>query len=310
RAAVLGQRHPHAALHGADLGRDRDVLAQPGKPVVVRHDVVVEEHHPVVLGGAPSGVARGGGSGRPAGQHTRDAGQHVRHWQRFGRVAPVVDENELAGERWERRQQRSKAGAAHRGHDDADSGHWAPPNAVRRRTANGPIASRSTGADPNSSIASRGVSTIGRPAVFSEVLTTTGRPVRRSKAASISATSGSVSAWTVCTRAVPSTWTTAGMRSRHSDRTRCTKSMYGLGYTPSKRSANRSARTIGAIGRNCSRPLTLFIRTVVSRSPGWARSERCPSARGPYSLRPWNQATMPLPASTSAASSAIDAGRV
>ena len=68
------------------------------------------------------------------------------------------------------------------------------PKVARRCTANGPSASRSTGAEPNSSIASRGVSTIGRPAVFSEVLTTTGRPVRRSNSASSSATSGSVSA--------------------------------------------------------------------------------------------------------------------
>src|SRR3954464_8865432 len=60
-----------------------------------------------------------------------------------------------------------------------------------RRTTNGPIASRSTGAEPKHSRASRGSSTIGRPAVFREVLTTTGTPVRAAKASSIRATRGS-----------------------------------------------------------------------------------------------------------------------
>src|SRR5919107_1455747 len=42
-----------------------------------------------------------------------------------------------------------------------------------RRTTKGPIASRSTGAEPKHSRASRGSSTIGRPAVLRLVLTTT-----------------------------------------------------------------------------------------------------------------------------------------
>ena len=91
------------------------------------------------------------------------------------------------------------------------------------------MASRSTGAEPKHSSASRGSSTIGRPAVFSDVLTTTGTPVRSWKASSIRATSGSCSGSTVCTRAVPSTCTTAGIRSRHAASTSCTKSMCGDG---------------------------------------------------------------------------------
>ena len=42
---------------------------------------------------------------------------------------------------------------------------------------------------------------------------------------------------------------------------------------------------------------------------GSASSERCPSARGPNSLRPWNHATTPSAASVSATSSATSSGR-
>ena len=85
--------------------------------------------------------------------------------------------------------------------------------------------------------------------------------------------------------------------------------MYGLGSGPSKTSAARSSRTIGATGRNCSRPLTSLSLVSVSRRPGLASSDRCPSARGPYSDRPANQATTPSAASTCATSSARSAGR-
>ena len=62
---------------------------------------------------------------------------------------------------------------------------------LRRRTAYGPIANRSTGEEPKHSNASRGSSTMGRPAVFRLVLTTTGSPVSSSKVPSTRATSGS-----------------------------------------------------------------------------------------------------------------------
>ena len=80
--------------------------------------------------------------------------------------------------------------------------------------------------------------TAARPA--SLVLTTTGTPVRRSNARRTPATRGSSRSSTVWMRAVPSTCTTAGMRSTHSGRTRWTNSMYGLGWTPSKISGARS----------------------------------------------------------------------
>ena len=60
---------------------------------------------------------------------------------------------------------------------------------------------------------------------------------------------GRSSSSTVWMRAVPSTWTTAGMRSRHSGRTSCTNSMYGLGIGPSVKIVGaRSVSTIGATG--------------------------------------------------------------
>ena len=103
-------------------------------------------------------------------------------------------------------------------------------------------------------------------------------PVRRSNALIIRCTSGSSAASTVWMRAVPSTWTTVWRRSRHSGFTRWVNSMWGLGIGPySNRSVARSARTMGATGRNCSRPFTLLMRSRLSL-PGWARRLR---ARGP-----------------------------
>ena len=75
-----------------------------------------------------------------------------------------------------------------------------------RRTTNGPIARRSTGADPKRSRASRGSSTIGRPRCSGRCCTTTGAPVRSSKRSSTAATRGSSRRSTVWIRAVPSTW--------------------------------------------------------------------------------------------------------
>src|SRR5690606_3827006 len=137
-----------------------------------------------------------------------------------------------------------------------------------RWTRCGPRTRRSTGADPKSSSASRGSSTIGRPAVLRLVLMTTGRPVRSANAVIVAPRRGWRAGSTVWMRAVPSTWTAAGMRSRHSGRTVWTKSMYGLGIGPSaKISSARSASTIGATGRNCSRPLTSLRRSRFSSRP-------------------------------------------
>ena len=77
--------------------------------------------------------------------------------------------------------------------------------------------------------------------------------------------------------------------------TSCTNSMYGEGSGPR---AKISRRALGQHHRR-DRPELLAALDVVeplevlARDPGWASRERWPSARGPYSLRPWNQATMP-----------------
>src|SRR4051812_8883736 len=107
----------------------------------------------------------------------------------------------LAQQRLQQPPQRRPAGARdHHVHHYASASSGARRAASGRggrRTTNGPIASRSTGAEPKHSSASRGSSTIGRPAVLRLVFTTTGTPVRRSKPSSIRATSGSASRSTV-----------------------------------------------------------------------------------------------------------------
>ena len=71
----------------------------------------------------------------------------------------------------------------------------------------------------------------------------------------------------------------------------------------------RSASTIGATGRNCSLPLTSLRRSVLAARVALASRLRWPSARGPYSLRPWNQATTPSSAIASPTASTRSPGR-
>ena len=132
------------------------------------------------------------------------------------------------------------------------------------------MASASTGAEPNSSSASRGLSTIGRPAVLRLVLTTTGVPVSSPKAGqqpgrSADRRPGRRSGPGPCGRRgspPAAAHATAGATS-------WTKSMYGLGSGPRpKISPARSSRTMGATGRNCSRPLMSFSRSTLSAWPG------------------------------------------
>ena len=51
----------------------------------------------------------------------------------------------------------------------------------------------------------------------------------------------------------------------------------------------RSSRTTGATGRKSSRSLIAFSRSCMCGWSGDASIERAPSARGPNSIRPWNQ---------------------
>ena len=51
-------------------------------------------------------------------------------------------------------------------------------------------------------------------------------------------------------------------------------------WSAAEDSAARSVSTIGATGRNCSRPLMSLRRSTLSPRAGWASKERCPE-------RPW-----------------------
>src|SRR5712671_2800448 len=108
--------------------------------------------------------------------------------------------------------------------------------------------------------ASRGVSTIGSPLTLNDVLINTGMPVNASNSLSSRYNIGLVCSRTVCTRAVPSTWTIAGILSRHSGRTFLATNMNGDSSSPSNTSLARSASTIGANGRNACRCLTRLFR--------------------------------------------------
>src|SRR6202171_970768 len=108
--------------------------------------------------------------------------------------------------------------------------------------------------------ASRGVSTIGSPLTLNDVLISTGMPVNASNSLSSRYNIGLVCSRTVCTRAVPSTWTIAGILSCHSGRTCLAINMNGDSSSPSNTSLARSASTIGANGRNACRCLTRWFR--------------------------------------------------
>src|SRR5215218_8596907 len=315
RPPPLRHRHPRPPLTGRDLRpQPLEIEGQLLHPPSPRHHVVVQERDPGPRGPPPPEVPGRRRSRAPPGDHLDPTAEPPRtprpRQQRPRPVAPVVDQEHPPGQRPdpspEGVQQPPQAGPPDRRHDDVE-GHGRVKAA--RRTRNGPRARTSTGADPKHSRASRGSSTIGRPAVLRLVLTTTGTPVRRSTPSSSRATSGSSSRSTVWMRALPSTWTTAGMRSRQAGRTRWVNSMYGLGSGPSNSSAARSASTIGATGRNCSRPLTSLSRSRLAALVALASRLRWRSARAPYSERPWNQATTPSAASTSATASARSAGR-
>jgi hypothetical protein len=73
----------------------------------------------------------------------------------------------------------------------------------------------------------------------------------------------------------------------------------------------RSASTAGANGRNDSRSLIQSIESFdhLDRPCGSARIDRLPSARGPNSIRPWNQPTIE-PSASSAGDHRAESHRV
>ena len=69
-----------------------------------------------------------------------------------------------------------------------------------------------------------------------------------------------------------------------------TSIMYGLASSSSNHSATSSRNTDGAKGRNDSRYLTFrFSTDCMLGERASPRIERAPKARGPNSIRPWNQ---------------------
>ena len=76
----------------------------------------------------------------------------------------------------------------------------------------------------------------------------------------------------------------------------------GTGSSTSNHSRAHSARTEGAKGRKDSRRLIFSFRiSFMSARRGSHTIERLPSARGPHSMRPWNQPTTAPPAIAAAA---------
>ena len=169
------------------------------------------------------------------------------------------------------------------------------------------MASASMGEEPKHSSASRVVH--HRPASGVQAgidhNRNAGELVERAGCARPAARRGS----TVWTRAVPSTCTAAGI-ARASAVLLCVNKHVRAGKSSRRRNIRGVVTsTIGATGRNCSRPLMLLSRSRFSGIPGLAIRLRCPSARGPNSLRPWNQPTTPSSARICATALAISAGR-
>ena len=120
------------------------------------------------------------------------------------------------------------------------------------------------------------------------MFSSTGTPVSSPNLTSSAWNRASSSAVTVCTRAEPSTWVTAGRCASGSTAT--VSSMNGEGTSRSKYRSACSAATAGAKGRNSSRFFTsMLIWSRMAPSRGSPRIERLPRARGPNSIRPWYQ---------------------
>ena len=269
-----GQRHAHPALRRRPTpGRQAGEVAaeparQPGGGTRRRRGrrptARVHARQPALRAAAgPAPPAARTTTPRPG------AGRHVERPARPGRSSTTTTRWAAARRRRERGEQ-PPSEAPPDGRDDdvvgSRTAHATSSGARRqrggragRRTTNGPIASRSTGAEPKHSSASRGSSTIGRPAVLRRVLTTTGTPVRASNALEHRAPPaarrrGRRSGCARCRRRARR----PGCGRASSVRTSCTNSMYGLGSGPAK----ISARALGEHHRR-DRPELLAALDVV-----------------------------------------------
>ena len=85
--------------------------------------------------------------------------------------------------------------------------------------------------------------------------------------------------------------------------------MNGETPAPTNQFAASSSSTTGATGRKSSRSLISLSLACISAWIGEARIDRAPRARGPNSIRPWNQPITLSCARISAVSSATSSSR-
>src|SRR5690606_34079264 len=277
----LEARHPSLIVdryigHGDDRASDRRIGARLERretcpqPARAGNRVVVGEGNEGRLRRAPAKVASAGRPLREAHRNVSDPGAARAFANRIydprgpGTRAVVGDDDLevawieiLRAQRKEAPPKELRPAEGRHHHTDARRVHLAAFSSRKD-----PITRASSGEVQKHSTASRGVQTMGSPRVLKEVFTRMGTPVLCSKAASRSWYRGCASRSTVCTRAVPSTWHTAGMRPACSSMTSNTKSMKGAAYPEGRaqrnQSAARSRSTAGATGRKSSRSLISF----------------------------------------------------
>ncbi len=204
-----------------------EVLGEPPRPVTRDDDVVVQEGDPRVVGGEPATIACGPPDRGPRrraiapGAHRVDTPGPPDTCEpvRSGRSTTTMISDGCGPS------VPASARSAERRGSAAAPSESRRCSATRARSPRPPTGERThrkqvDRGGPEALQRVPGESTIGRPAVLKLVLTTTGTPVRRSNAASIRCSSGSVTGSTVWMRAVPSTWVTADSRSRHPARRR------------------------------------------------------------------------------------------
>ncbi|MNG00347.1 hypothetical protein D3C84_832780 [compost metagenome] len=140
--------------------------------------------------------------------------------------------------------------------------------------------------------ASVGEQTIGSPRRFSEVFSDTPLPVSFSSSSIRSYQRGLWRRSSTWAREVPSSWTTSGTRLFHSSLTSKVKVMNGLGWSTLSICGATVSSIDGQNGLQRSRNLICsLMRSATPAALGQPMIERPPRARGPNSMRPWNQAT-------------------
>ena len=286
------------------------------------HHVVVQEHHPLARA-ARQPTLRAAAGPRPPLRSTTALGEHAApvsgsaavaagrssttmhlagHGPSAAPARPASGQPRPADRRDRRRRSRPRSPA---------------PRARPRRTGApsgttyGPSTSRSTGAEPKqlqrvARVVHHGPSGGVEAGVDHHRQSGARLELAQQRGEQRLGGGGRPSAPGPCRRRAPPPGSGRATPAAHRGRTACKDS----GAGPSKISAARSASTIGATGRNCSRPLTSLSRSTLSGVAGVGQQGPVPERPGPYSLRPENQATTPSAARTSATVPTRSGGRV